>query len=168
MSASGRKENLMRYLAKLFGVTSRRSAVLLLAFTSLFFFLLVLQTVTETAPAESEQYDIYRTLLISKLFAIGLAVVLIGTASWTIFSKDGKAMIEEQENRPEPGFTIQRALKVLFASYGVAIAGFMLTIVLGLMLGDSELIDTIVDKYMFYVMGGITLVAYPWVYRHLK
>lgn len=158
----------LKNIAKLIGMTSRRSVFLVLLFMTGFLILSLSQIAIALTGEIFPTEDIRRSVITSQLFVIIFLLSFISLAGWMYFTDGGKALVEELERETQSGFTIFRGLKVLFASYGVSIAGLILIVTVGPMITNYDSINAIVEEYMFYVITGITLVVYPWMYTRLK
>ncbi len=64
--------------------------------------------------------------------------------------------------------TFLRFFKVLFASYAAAIGIGIFTVLLGAILFGFERVDNVIEDYSLYLLGVLTVVVFPLMYRILK
>jgi len=96
----------------------------------------------------------------------GIMALIMFLASWSlwknaIYSIESKTVIE-----PKP-FGVIRVGKVLLASYGVALAAAIFSIVSGMWLFGFEKMDVFIDQYMGIALIVTTIIFVPIVNRYL-
>lgn len=99
------------------------------------------------------------------LFSVSAIMALIMVWA-TLFAMRDDNTPEEKRRDPNP--SIGRYVKILFASYGVAVGSTILIIVIGLFIFDFERVDQYLFPNVGLVLLGVTLLSVPVVSRYLR
>jgi len=96
----------------------------------------------------------------------GIMTLIMFLASWTLW-KNAIYSIESKAANKTKSFGVVRVGKVLLASYGVALAAAIFSIVSGMWLFGFEKMDMFIDQYMVLALIVTTIICAPIVNRYL-
>ena len=103
-----------------------------------------------------------QALVLLLIAVIALGTFAVATHIWTTQPSMPSAVAPQQSRGR------LRIIKILFGSYAIAFSISMLILVFGIFLFSGESINSFFDKYMGYVLLGITIVCLPIVNRYME